>query len=91
MQNLKIKVIETNSQEIMKEFELDQSEQAYHYAEEMEQLGLDVIVKKPTITQTLAHNLGADEQKLSELAAELEHEIDEHQSIEGCCAKKALH
>jgi hypothetical protein len=25
------------------------------------------------------------------LAAELEHEIDEHQSIEGCCAKKALH
>jgi len=77
-----IKVIEVMSGEVLQSFSLSQQDDAYTYATQMEQLGLDVKITSPSLPETLAISLGKKNQDIQNLREEIEQEIDSHQN---CC------
>jgi hypothetical protein len=83
----KIKVVDVESETVLFECELNESEKAYEYAAEMEKLGLDVIIKNPTVTQTLSESLGISTEDSERLEEELAEEIEGH-NCEPCDIKK---
>jgi|TARA_Y100000768_G_scaffold388780_1_gene387111 hypothetical protein len=62
----------------LKEFEQDQWEKAYEYAEQMEAMEIEVEIRKPSLARTLAESLGAKQRELNKLDQELQDEIDDH-------------
>jgi hypothetical protein len=78
----KVKVIEQSSQEVLFECEIHEMERAYNYAEQMEEIGLDVKIEAPSAPETLARSLGSSEETISSLKAEIQKEIEDH-DIEG--------
>jgi hypothetical protein len=89
--NLTIKVIEVQSKQVLFECELQQIDQAYQYATQMEELGLDVKIVSPSITRELSHSLGVSEADWAKIATALDDEIAEHEpleNIDSCCVEK---
>lgn len=82
----KIRVIDNISGQVLKEFELAESEKAYEYAAEMEEIGLDIAVNSPTITRTLSTSLGASPQRIEEMEKSAMEEIEDHEG--SCCVKR---
>ena len=56
----------------------DEKHRAYEYAEKMERMGIDVSLSCPSLPESLASSLGADEAALLKLKDELRREIDSH-------------
>jgi uncharacterized cupredoxin-like copper-binding protein len=77
-----IKVIEVNSGELLKEFAIEEQDEAYQYATQMEQMGLDVKVQSPSLPETLADSLGSNKEEIEEMGREIEDEISSHIT---CC------
>ena len=63
---------------LLKEFEQDQMEKAYSYAEEMEAMDIEVQIKAPSLARTLAESLGAKQKDLAILDQELIEELEDH-------------
>lgn len=63
---------------ILKEFEEENLDQAYEYAELMESVDVAVSIKIPSVARTLAESLGARPKELVELEEELQEEIADH-------------
>ena len=80
----KIKIIEKQTGDVLKEFEIHESEKAYLYAKEMEDFGLDVKLLSPGASETLIRSLGASDADTLELSNEFDHEIESHHG--SCCA-----
>lgn len=83
----KVKVIDKISNEVLFQCEIEQMEQAYAYAEQMEEIGIDIEIKAPSTPETLASSLGKDEEHLKELREEIDEEIDSHNivsQLSGC-------
>jgi hypothetical protein len=78
-----IQVIDALSNEILYECSLQDSEKAYAFASEMEELGLDIKVISPTITQTLTDSLGMNHDEKEEYENSVVAEIHDHEG--GCC------
>lgn len=76
-----VKVLDEQNQ-ILFECELDQAEQAWAYAKQMEEYGISVRLSSPSLPESLAKVLGGSEEELANLRHELEDEIDSHT---GCC------
>jgi hypothetical protein len=89
-EKLKIQVIETNSGSVMQEFDLNQLDAAYALATSLEEMGLDITINRPTLSDTLAHSLGFSEEQVAEYKDSLIEEIQEHEAEDGgsCCFKK---
>ncbi len=89
-EKLKIQVIETNSGSVMQEFDLDQLDAAYALAGSLEEMGLDISINHPTLSDTLSHSLGLSEEQIKDYKDSLIEEIDEHEGDYGgsCCFKK---
>ena len=85
-QKSKIKVIDGLNNEILKEFTIDESQNAYEYAAQMESYGLEVKIIIPTITETLADSLGMSADMKQEYAQSVIAELADH---DGCCNKQA--
>ena len=83
-QKSKIKVIDCLSNETLKEFSMEQSQEAYEYAAQMEGYGLEVNILGPTITETLANSLGLTADMQEEYAQSVIAELADH---DGCCTK----
>ena len=85
-QNSTISVIDINSEQTLKTFELSEAALAYEYAAEMESYGLDVEVDAPTITETLANSLGLSANSKEDYEQSVIAELEDHEG--SCCAKE---
>ena len=74
----KIKIIDNNSNETLYEFDLDQADQAYAMATQMEEMGLDIRVHNPSATETLADSLGIDKEERAQFEDSILKEIEDH-------------
>jgi hypothetical protein len=84
-EKLKIQVLDTQSRQQLFECALEESEKAYQFAAEMEQIGLDVEVVNPTLSETLSKSLGVSREEFGRYQSELEEEIEQHEG--SCCFK----
>lgn len=81
-----IRVIEKNSNDILFECSSDDAEKAYEFAAQMEELGLDVVIKQPSVAESLSMTLGASQEELQKIQEELNDEIESH-NPDSCCFK----
>ena len=79
----KIRVVDLQSGQTLFECSIQESEKAYQFAAQMEDMGLDLKVIVPTLSDTLSSSLGLnrDEQKAYENS--LEEEMEGHEG--SCC------
>lgn len=73
-----VKVIETLSRQVLFQCTVEEEAKAHQFAQDMEQLGVDVKVETPNIFQTLASKLGATDTDWKEYQQSMEQEIYEH-------------
>ena len=78
MSKSKIKVIEAQSGEVLFECDFSEHEKAFDYAHKMEDMGIEIKIHAPSLTETLATSLGADEEELAGLRSEQDDEIASH-------------
>lgn len=88
-EKLKIKVQELNTGTTLQEFDLDQMDQAYALAASLEEMGLDVHIDRPTLSDTLSHSLGLSEDEITAYKESLNEEIDDHEGYGGSCCFKS--
>jgi hypothetical protein len=86
-EKLKIQVVDVQTDQILFECPLTDSEKAYEYAAQMEEMGLDVKVHSPTLSQTLTSSLGLSKEEISEYERSIEEEIEHHDG--SCCFEKS--
>lgn len=79
----KIRVLDTDSSQVLFECSMQESEKAYQFAGEMEKLGLSVKVQHPTLSQTLSGSLGLSREEMAQYEASMEEEIEHHEG--SCC------
>lgn len=80
-----VKVIDPSNNKVLFETSMENIEQAYNYARDMESYGIDVEIIAPSASETLISSLGAPEEDLETLRKGLDAEIASH---EGCCNQK---
>ena len=68
-------------------FELDKKEEAFAYAEQLEEMGIAVTLKEPSLPESLIVSLGASTSDREQLKKEIDEEIDSHDSP--CCGTMA--
>ncbi|MBA2404336.1 MAG: hypothetical protein H0V66_06160 [Bdellovibrionales bacterium] len=79
----KIRVIDQQSGQTLFECSLQDSEKAYQFAAQMEEMGLDLKVIVPTLSATLSQSLGLTRDEQIAYEASLEEEMEEHEG--SCC------
>ncbi|MBU6376708.1 MAG: hypothetical protein KGQ59_11970 [Bdellovibrionales bacterium] len=82
----KVRVLDLGTDQVLFECDVAESEKAYKFAAEMEQLGLEVKVNSPTLSDTLSTSLGLSNSQLAAYKASLEDEIESHEA--GCCVEE---
>ena len=91
----RIKVREKQSSEVLFECEINEENKAYAYAKDMEEIGIEVEVEIPSVSETLISVLGANESDVDALKAMMDEEIDSHNDVScnDClpAADKTLH
>jgi hypothetical protein len=81
-----VRVIDSLSKTILFETTMDKISDAYSYATQMEEMGLDIEVIAPGLAETLIQSLGATSEEIDEYKQRLQDEIDEHDDSDFGCA-----
>lgn len=81
-----VRVIDTLSGTTLFETTIEKINDAYAFATQMEEVGLDIEVVAPGLAETLIRSLGADESEIKEYQQSLQDEIDEHDDSDYGCA-----
>jgi hypothetical protein len=81
----KIQVRDVQTEQILFECEMTEAEKAYQFAAEMEEMGLDLEVISPTLSETLSSSLGLSREAQEEYKLSMEEEMEEHEG--SCCFK----
>jgi tRNA A-37 threonylcarbamoyl transferase component Bud32 len=79
----KIVVRDVHTKQVLFECLVDESEKAYQFAAEMEELGLDIEVLSPTLSETLSNSLGLSKEALQQYKKSMEEEMEAHEG--SCC------
>jgi hypothetical protein len=79
----KILVRDVQGQQTLFECAVADSEKAYRYAAQMEELGLDVEVISPTLSETLTASLGLSPEARAEYRQSMARELEDHEGP--CC------
>ncbi len=82
-ETLKITVVEANTQQVLFQCALEDSDKAYAYAAILEKEGIDIIVKNPTLSDTLSSSLGLSAEAKAAYQASMDQELEEHEG--SCC------
>lgn len=82
--DLKVQVKDIQSDEVLYECSIEELESAYKRAGELEEMGLDVKVIAPSITQTLTNTLGLNHDEEEEYQNSVVAEMEDHDG--SCCA-----
>lgn len=84
-EKLKIQVRDVETKQVLFECALAESEKAWQFAAEMEEMGLDIEVISPTLGESLSSSLGLSREQQQEYQNSLEEEMDSHEG--SCCFK----
>lgn len=79
----KIIVRDVHTQQVLFECSVEESEKAYQFAAEMEDMGLDIEVVSPTLSETLSTSLGRTKEEFEVYKNSMDEEIDSHEG--SCC------
>lgn len=82
-EKFKILVIDVQTNQVLFECPISQSERAYTFAAEMEQIGLEIKVIAPTFTDTLTTSLGLTKEAREHYNEGLQEEFEQHEG--SCC------
>ena len=82
----KILVRDVQTKQILFECPLTESEKAWQFAAEMEEMGLDIEVVAPTLGETLSTSLGLSKEDQQAYMDSLDEEMEEHDG--SCCFTK---
>ncbi len=82
-EKLKVQVLDVTTKQVLFECPLEESERAYQHAAQMEELGLDIEVLSPTLTDSLSTSLGLGKEAQASYKKSLEEEMDSHEG--SCC------
>jgi hypothetical protein len=80
---IKVTVADTQTGQILFECAPSEQDKAYHYAAQMEEMGLDVKVTSPTLNESLAQSLGLGPEAMQRYQGSLQEEIEHHDG--SCC------
>lgn len=83
----KILVRDVQTQQVLFECAINESEKAYQFAAEMEEMGLDIEVVSPTLGETLSNSLGLSKEDQETYKQSLEEEMDSHEG--SCCFEES--
>jgi pyrimidine deaminase RibD-like protein len=79
----KIRVLDQQTGQTLFESNIEESEKAYEFAAQMEEMGLDVVMDIPTLSETLSQSLGLNHAEQMAYQKSIEEEIDQHDG--SCC------
>jgi len=80
-----VRVIDSLSKTVLFETTIEKISDAYSFATQMEEAGLDIEVIAPGLAETLIHSLGASSEEINEYKQGLQDEIDNHDDSDlGC-------
>lgn len=79
----KIQVTDISTGQTLFECSLSESEKAYQFAAQMEEMGLDVKVISPTLSETLTRSLGLSNEETAEYLQSMDEEAEHHEG--SCC------
>lgn len=79
----KVQVLDAQTEQVLFECSMEESEKAYQFAAEMEEMGLDLKVVAPTLADTLSESLGLSPEQQQAYKESMEEEMDEHE--DSCC------
>lgn len=82
----KILVRDVQTQQTLFECSIHESEKAWQFAAEMEEMGLDIEVISPTLSDTLSSSLGLSQEELAAYKESMEEEMEHHDGG-SCCFK----
>ena len=82
----KIFVRDVQTQQTLFECSVQESEKAWQFAAEMEEMGLDIEVISPTLSDTLSSSLGLTSEQQEALKESMEEEMEAHEG--SCCFTK---
>ena len=82
-EKLKIKVIDVGTGQTLFECQLTEAEKALNFAAQMEEIGVDVEIQSPTLSETLTDSLGFSEEKSQKYKESLDEEMEQHEG--SCC------
>src|SRR3989344_5579237 len=74
----KILVRDVQTQQVLFECAITESEKAWQFAAEMEEMGLDIEVISPTLSETLSNSLGLTNEELQAYKESMEEEMENH-------------
>lgn len=74
----RVKILDNISGQILFECKVEEIEMAYQKAHEYEEMGLDISIDAPGLTETLINSLGASEEEIAQYKQSLSEEIDSH-------------
>lgn len=83
MSNKLFEIRDSLSQQVLYSGDLENIDLIYKKASEYEDMGLDIEIVSPGISEQLARELGASEEDLEKLREVISHEIDSHDDT--CC------
>ena len=83
--NKKVKVIAAETDEVLFETDIENIENAYEYAAQMDEIGIAVRLVAPTIADTLSTSLGLTVEENEKLQTSIIQELEDHDG--SCCAK----
>lgn len=81
-----VKVIDALSGTVLFQTSIEKCEEAYTFAAQMEEAGLDIKIEAPGLTETLIRSLGANDDEIADYKQGLEEEIESHNDSDFGCA-----
>jgi hypothetical protein len=81
-----VRVIDSLSKTVLFETSMDKISDAYSFATQMEEAGLDIEVIAPSLAETLIQSLGASDLEINKYKQSMQDEIDEHDDSDFGCA-----
>ncbi len=81
-----VRVIDKISGTTLFETSIEKIAEAYAFAEQMEEAGLDIEILAPGLAETLIHSLGADDKEIADYKKSLDDEIADHDDSDFGCA-----
>jgi hypothetical protein len=79
-------VIDSLSKSILFETSIEKISDAYAFATQMEEVGLDIEIIAPSLAESLIQSLGANDQEIEDYKKSLNKEIEDHDSSDFGCA-----
>lgn len=66
------------TEQVLASYTLEERDLAFSYAAELEEMGIEVFIKEPSLPETLINSLGATPKERAQLQKEIDEEIDSH-------------